>query len=204
MPYKGKPIIGLTGGIGAGKSTVARILYELGCVVTDSDLAARAALEQPEIRYKLVERWGDRIVNKEGLVDRRVVGGIVFRDETERKWLESQTHPWIEARRREEFDAAPAETKAFVIDAPLLMEAGLDKQCDAVIFVEAPVEVRRSRVERTRGWNAGELALREQAQMPLDLKRKTADYVVVNDTSEKDLAGAIRQILDRVLQSSRT
>lgn len=204
MPYRGKPVIGLTGGIGSGKSTVARILGEFGCIVTDSDALARAALEQPEVRYKLVERWGDRIINKKGLVDRSVIGGIVFNDTDERKWLESQTHPWIESRRIEQFDAAPPETVAFVIDAPLLLEAGLDSQCDAVIYVDAPLETRQARVRETRGWNVEELARRERAQLPLDLKRERADYVVVNDTSEKDLTGAIRQILDRVLQSSRT
>lgn len=204
MSYRGKPIIGLTGGIGSGKSTVAGILRSLGCYVTDSDALARAALEQPEIRSKLVERWGDDIVGENGFVDRRAIGAIVFGNEVERKWLESMTHPWIEARRKEQFDAAPAETVAFVIDAPLLVEAGLDEQCDAVIFVDAPVEMRRKRVRDGRGWDETELDRRERAQLPLDLKRKKADHVVVNDTTESELTGAIRHVLNCVLQSSRS
>ncbi len=202
VTYRSKPVIGLTGGIGSGKSTVANMLRDLGCVVCDSDALGRAALNDPDIRSNLVNRWGPGILGDDGQIDRSAVGSIVFSDASERRHLESLSHPWIENKRRQQFEAAPADVPAFVIDAPLLLEAGLGKECDAVLFVDAPHAVRLERVQRNRGWDAAELARREQSQWPLDRKRESADYVVVNDTDKDSLAGAVRSILDRIVETS--
>src|SRR5262249_18926182 len=160
-----------------GKSTVARILADLGCVVVNSDEAGRAALRDPKIKQSLTEWWGAGILDQAGEIDRSKVAHIVFNDPAQRRRLEQLTHPWIEHRRREQFSAASPGTPALVIDAPLLFEAGLDRLCDAVIFVDAPRESRMTRVEAARGWKASELAKREDSQMPLDQKRLRADYV---------------------------
>lgn len=204
MTYRGRPVIGLTGGIGSGKSTVANLLRDLGCVVCDSDALGRAALHDPVIREQLVARWGDDVLDADGEIDRSAVGAIVFSDPEERRFLQSLSHPWIERKRREQFEAAGDHVPAFVIDAPLLLEAGLGGQCDAVIFVDAPPELRLERVRRSRGWDEAELHRREQSQWPLDRKRQSADYVVVNDVDEDTLAGAVRQVLARILKASRT
>ena len=196
------PVIGIAGGIGAGKSSVAKILAELGCVVSESDVLARAALREPAIRDELVTWWGRAILDEAGEVDRSKVAAIVFADPIQRKRLEGLTHPWIEARRLEHFAAAPAGTPAFVIDAPLLIEAGLDDECDAVIYVDASPEIRSARVMATRGWNAGELARREQSQMPLDEKRRRADYVVVNNGEWSELKAQVRRILNQIVGRS--
>ena len=106
------PIIGLSGGIGSGKSTVAELLARFGCVVTHSDLDGRAALRDPEIRDTIVEWWGSGVLDSEGQVDRSAVAAIVFTNPAERARLEALTHPWIEQRRREQWRSAPPDTPA--------------------------------------------------------------------------------------------
>lgn len=191
------PVIGIAGGIGSGKSAVARVLAALGCVVSDSDGDARAALKDPAIIAELVEWWGEGILDAGGAVDRRAVGRIVFSDPAERKRLEGLTHPWIEDRRRERFASAPADVPALVIDAPLLFEAGLDRECSHVIFVDVPREMRLARVAE-RGWDEAELDRREAAQQPLEKKRAAATHVVPNDGSLADLEMRVRAILAEI------
>lgn len=193
------PIIGVTGAIGAGKTTVAGMLGEAGCVVANSDAMAQAALDDPEVRGRLVEWWGREILDASGAVDRKAVAQIVFARPPERLRLESVVHPWIEKRRESLFDAAPPGTAAYVIDAPLLFEAGLDAKCDAVIFVDARRELRLRRVAETRGWGEPELAKREDSQLPLDDKRSRSDYVIRNDGDLNALREQVRRILEVIL-----
>ena len=200
------PVIGLVGGIGAGKSTVARAFEAEGCVVADSDHLARQAFSDPGIRRTLLGWWGDRVRACEGChaepdsmpppVDRKAVAAIVFGSPAERARLEGLVHPWIAQRRAELFAAAPAGTRALVIDAPLLLEAGLDAQCDRVVFVETPAELRRERVRASRGWDPAELNRREAAQWPLDRKRDSADHVLRNDGDPASLRAQVRAVLD--------
>lgn len=198
-----KPIIGLAGGIGSGKSTVARLLAELGCTVSDSDAAARAALEDPTVRQRIVDQWGDAILDNTGRIDRSKLAAIVFNDPTQRRVLESITHPWIEARRREQFAGASADAPALVIDAPLLFEAGLDAVCDAVIFVDAPWETRLERVKASRGWDEAELKRREDSQLPLDEKRLRSDDILINNGDVGELAEQVRRTLSRIVETRR-
>lgn len=199
-PQHDKPIIGIAGGIGSGKSTVADILDELGCVVARSDSDARAVLHEPDVREQLLAWWGPTILTDDGAVDRRAVSRIVFNDPAERKRLEQLTHPRIEARRRRQFADAPAGTKAFVIDAPLLFEAGLDADCDAVIFVEASRAVRLNRVRTGRDWDEAEFDRREGAQLPLDEKRRRAEYVVRNEGDRDALRAAVAEMLKDIIE----
>jgi dephospho-CoA kinase len=203
MPHT-RPIIGIAGGIGSGKSAVAAILAEAGCIVADSDEMGRAALRDPRIRETLVAWWGPEVLDGSGAVDRGAVARIVFADAAELDRLEALTHPWIEARRRAVFEAAPREAPAFVIDAPLLFEVGLDDLCDAIIFVEAPRELRLRRIQATRGWDEAELARREESQLPLDEKRSRADYVVRNDGDLRELSAQVHTILGTIVETRRT
>ncbi|MBT8487136.1 MAG: dephospho-CoA kinase [Phycisphaerales bacterium] len=197
-----RPIIGIAGGIGSGKSAVAKQLGDLGCVVSDSDRDGRAALEDPEIKRTLVSWWGEGILAADGTTDRRAIARIVFADAEERRRLEGLTHPWIEERRKALFAAAAADVPALVIDAPLLFEAGLDATCDAVIFVDAPREQRLARVAAGRGWDEAEVRRREDSQLALDVKRSGADYVVWNDGDLSELEAQVRTILNKILQHS--
>jgi len=203
MPSSPKPIIGISGGIGAGKSTVARILAELGCFVVDSDELARQALLDRTVVETLVQWWGQEILDPHGQVDRRAVAEIVFTRPTERERLESLVHPWIESHRLALFKTAPDAAPALVIDAPLLVEVGIDEQCDAVIFVNSDRSVRLDRLTQNRGWSDQELGQREESQLPLDVKRIRADYVVDNDGDLTSLTEQVRQTLHEIVQSHR-
>lgn len=193
------PVIGVVGGIGSGKSEVARALGRMGFVVTDSDAQAREILRRPEVRDELVGWWGAGILGPEGEVDRAAVARIVFGDDGARRRLEELIHPLIHLERAVQIECAEREgAPGVVIDAPLLFEAGVDRECDAVIFVEAPWETRAERVRLTRGWSEDELSRREAAQMPLNEKRRRSRFVVNNTGSIADVESQVRSILDRL------
>ncbi len=188
-------VIGLAGGIGSGKSAVAKMLGELGAVVSDSDAEAREALQRSDVRAKLVELWGPEILDGEGNVDRAMVAGIVFSLAEAREKLEQIVHPIVRrARLRKLVLARREQAPAMVIDAPLLFEAGVDEECDFIIFVEAPLEARIRRVREGRGWDPEELHRREAAQMDLREKRQRADEVIVNDTDEQSLRNRVQSL----------
>jgi len=199
-----KPIIGLAGGIGAGKSTVARLLAEAGCMVASSDKVNREALRDAEIRRTLVEWWGEGILDGSGEIDRGAVAKIVFADAGERKRLEGLTHPWIQRRHLEQFAGAGPETRALVIDAPLLFEAGWEGFCEAVIFVDAPRALRLTRLKRERNWTEKDVKEREDSQLVLDEKRSRADHIIWNDGELSDLAEQVRRVLSEILESRKT
>jgi dephospho-CoA kinase len=198
----GPPVIGLVGAIGAGKSTVAQELAALGCVVSDSDAHARAALADPRIRQAITQRWGADILHSDGTVDRTKVAARIFASTdaaSERGWLESIVHPFVHERRREVFARALQGTRALVIDAPLLLEAGLKSECDRVLFVDAPRSMRLERLQHSRGWSSDELDRREKSQMPLDQKRSLTDHIVVNDGPLGSLRASVARTLDLIL-----
>ena len=194
------PVIGLVGGIGSGKSEVASLLAAEGCLVCDSDDLVRKQYALPEVRGTMQQWWGPGILDEAGRVDRKAVAAIAFRDPAERKRLESFLHPRVEEERRRLFAAARPGTLALVVDAPLLLEAGLAPQCTEIWFVDAPESMRLDRVRRSRGWNASELARREAAQWPLDRKRQAAHHVLRNDG---DPASLRTQVLERLGQLTR-
>lgn len=189
-----KPIIGIIGGVGAGKSHVSGLLGELGCMVIDSDALSRCVYEMPDVRARLKERFGPLII-QDGEVDRKAIGKIVFSDPKERQWLEQLTHPRINQLRDELQSQADDSVRAFVWDSPLLIEAGLADQCDLLIFVDASKSLRLKRV-KSRGWDERELDRRESAQVSLEEKRAMATHVVGGDLDE----AALRHELARILK----
>lgn len=196
-----KPVIGIVGGIGSGKSLVAEAFRELGAAVIDSDRLAHAELNSSEVQAELRKWWGDGVFNDSGLVDRRAVGRIVFRDPAELKRLEQLLYPRIELVRKRtmaSLEDDPA-VRAFVLDAPKLYEAGLDRSCDAVVFVDADREVRLIRLRESRGWSSDELQRRENLQDPLDSKRARADYVVSNNSSPGELRRQVIRVFELIL-----
>jgi dephospho-CoA kinase len=190
------PVIGLAGGIGAGKSTVARAFERLGCHVIDSDTRAKAALERPEIRDTLVQWWGDRVLTPDDRIDRAQVAQVIFSNPAERASLEQLIHPLVrEDRTRMIQEATAAGARAVIVDAPLLFEAGIDAECDAVVFVDAPREQRLARIRETRGWDQAELDRREAAQLPLEEKRARSQYIIENRAQPQNLDGQVEEIL---------
>jgi dephospho-CoA kinase len=193
------PVIGLAGGIGSGKSEVARILGDHNLLVIDADREAKEALDRPEVLGQLVQWWGKRVVDDTGRVDRKAVADIVFRDEGERRRLEALVHPIVRANRKSVIERAMREGLAgVVIDAPLLFESGSDADCDYIIFIDAPPAQRLARVKASRGWSAEEMHRRENAQIPLQEKRRRADIVIVNDADREALRERVREALGQM------
>lgn len=199
--FAGKPIIGIAGGIGSGKSFVARLFGELGCEVIDADAQVRQAYADPQVLQTLRSWWGEAIVGSDGTPDRATIARRVFGNPQERLRLEALLHPRVGTlrdQRMAEVSSRP-EVLAFVWDTPLLFEAGLNGRCDAVVFVETPLEMRLERVSRTRGWDRAELARRENLQWPLDRKREISDHVIQNTADAGDARRQVREVFSRIL-----
>lgn len=196
----GKPIIGLTGGIGSGKSTVAGFLRNLGAAVIDADQLNHEELDSPEVLQQLRLWWGAEVVGPDGRADREVIRRIVGGDAAQRRRLEDLVHPRIDRRRRELADQYQIDpsVRAIVLDAPLLHEVGLDRKCDCLVFVDADRAVRLDRV-RSRGWSPQDLERFEKSQLPLDTKRDRADYRVVNNSDIADLRRQVEDVFARIL-----
>lgn len=196
-----KPVIGLAGGIGSGKSTVARALEALGCGVVSADSDAHLVLELPEVQQELRRWWGDKVIGPDNRLSRKQIAAIVFANPAEAQRLNALVHPRVgqlRVRRTQAFFADP-RISAVVWDAALLFEVGLHRECDAAIFVEVPYEQRLARVQQTRGWTAEELARRENLQFPLDKKRKLADYVLDNSGEEAASLHQVQRVLSQIL-----
>jgi dephospho-CoA kinase len=204
--FGGKPIIGIAGGIGSGKSFVAALFRELGAVVISSDEQVSDAYRSPIVRQALCQWWGDQAFNPDGAINRSFVAAKIFHNPADRRRLEELIHPLVHEARQRAMAAAvdnPAVV-AFIWDTPLLFETGLNGQTDAVVFVDAPLALRQQRVQKTRNWDAAELELREKSQWPLDKKREIADYVVSN-TADADLIRVqVKDVLSRILSSARS
>jgi dephospho-CoA kinase len=199
--FHGKPIIGITGGIGSGKSMVARMFGEMGCMVISSDEQVREAYRDPAVLRQLQQWWGKEILHENGELDRRRIADIAFGDPGQRKRLEGLIHPKVSQLRqmRMEQGADDPQVRAFVWDTPLLFETGLSGGCDAIVFVESSAAQRLERVKASRGWDEMELGRREKSQWPLDKKKEISDYIVVNTADADYIRGQVRDVLFRIL-----
>jgi dephospho-CoA kinase len=181
-------VIGIVGGIASGKSLVSRRLRELGAEVLDADRAGHQVLREPEVERAIRDRWGDGVFGSDGHVDRARLAPMVFgglpNNREELDYLEQLTHPRI-GRKLQETMARIARVDApavLVLDAALLIEAGWDRLCDKILFVEACRRVRVERAKR-RGWTEAEFEAREAAQVSVDRKRVRADMVIDNSST---------------------
>lgn len=184
-------VIGLTGNIATGKSTVARILAELGATVIDADRLAHEAMRPGAPTYEqIVARFGARILTQEGEIHRPALAGIVFSDAGALAVLESIVHPWVvqEVRRR----LAACESSVAVVEAIKLLEAQLHTDCDVVWVVTAPRPLQLARLTGLRGMTLEQAERRVDAQSPQEDKVARADLVIENDGSPEELR---RQVL---------
>jgi dephospho-CoA kinase len=198
-PHSLPPVIGLLGGIAAGKSSVAAQFAKLGCAVVDADRIAHEVLLEPEVRRAVRERFGDAVFAPSGEVDRRALGAKAFAGREGLEALEAIIHP--ETCRRAEKAVAEARQSAVpavILDAPLILEKGLDRLCDFLVYIGAPEHVRRSRAGQTRGWDPSEVARREATQVSLKTKQDRADYTVDNSTSPEHTLEQIQTILSQI------
>lgn len=193
-------VVGVTGGICSGKSTVAALFKNLGAIVIDADQVAHELVEPDQPLFEAVaSAFGREVVDANGRIDRRRLGGIVFADPEARKRLEAILHPAIieECERRIRQAGASGAAVCFV-DAALLIESGWYTRCDAVILVEASEAVQLDRSVGTRALSRNEAIQRIRAQMPQDEKRRHAHYVIENDGPLEETERQVRAVWDQL------
>lgn len=184
-------VVGLTGGMGSGKSTVARMLAELGAEVIDADRIAREVVEPGEPGLEEIrERFGREVLGPDGTLDRGALAAIVFSDDGARADLEAITHPRIHDRIRERL-AGHASDAVVVVDHPLLVETGQHEGVDAVVVVTAPLETRVERLASGRDIDPDDARSRIRAQSDDEARLAVADHVIDN---AGDLGHLSRQV----------
>jgi len=192
-------IIGVTGGIATGKSTIAEMLGQLGAKVIDVDRVAHRFLKRGTIAWrKVVDEFGDEILNKNLVINRKRLGKIIFANKDKQKRLEKIIHPLvIEAVKKKISCAINQKQTAIVIDAPLLIESGLVSLMDKLIVVNAPGHIQRRRLVK-RGLTQAEAERRIDSQLPLAMKVKLADYIVENNGNLTWAKEQVRRIWNEI------
>lgn len=193
-------ILAPLGGIGSGKSTVSHWLAGQGAAVLDADEIARECLAEPEVTAALRREFGPGVVGEGGTsVDRAALADAVFGQPEALEFLEGLVHPRVQRHTHLalwKYCSGQPTVPAVVLDIPLLIEKSpLRKHCDLLIFVECPRELRRQRVDATRGWSAAELERREGHQASTEEKRRVADLVVHNHGSVAELVSELKDWL---------
>ncbi|MDH6109904.1 dephospho-CoA kinase [Kitasatospora sp. MAP12-15] len=192
--------IGLTGGIGAGKSSVSRLLVSYGAVLVDSDLIAREVVAPgtPGLAAVVAE-FGPAVLDADGALDRPALGAVVFADPERLQALNAIVHPLVRARSAE-LEAAAGPDDVVVHDVPLLAENGLAPLFDQVLVVDAADEVRVERLVRLRGMAEAEARSRMAAQATREQRLAVADLVIDNNGTPAELEAQVKQVWDRLTQ----
>jgi dephospho-CoA kinase len=186
--------VGLTGGIGSGKSEVARRLAARGAVVIDADVLAREALAPgTDGLAKVVAQFGDAVLAPDGSLDRPGLGRIVFADPQRLAALNAIVHPYVGRRSQELIAAAPADA-VVVYDVPLLVENNLAPSYDVVVVVDVPPETQLARLTQQRGMTEADARARMSAQAAREQRRSVADVVIDNDGELKSLDAQVAQL----------
>ncbi len=189
------PVVGIVGGVGSGKSSVVKGVTEIRLLVIDADQVGHGLLLKDNIRRKLCDIFGENIFDEAGNVVRESLAEIVFGSSDEqtanRNRLNEILHPAIRDEIVLAVRQAPQDADAIILDAALLLESGWADECDAVIFIDTPDELRQQRVAANRGWPTEELQRREASQWNLAKKRQHAQFVIDNSGS---LEAAARQM----------
>jgi dephospho-CoA kinase len=191
------PLVGLTGGIGAGKSEALRALEELGAATLSTDAVVHELLQEPQVRDLVVERLGDGVA-PDGEVDRSLVAERVFEDAGDRAWLEGVLWPRVGERMltwKAQVDAADPSPPAAVVEVPLLFESGMEDAFEHTIAVIADEEVRE---RRAAGRGQAAVASRAGRQLPQTEKAERAEFVVRNDGSLDELKQSLSRVLGTI------
>ena len=190
-------LIGLTGGVATGKSTVAKMFKVCGAVIIDADELARQVVQPGKPAWRdIVRRFGKSVLNPDRTINRHALGAIVFRHPTKRRTLERIIHPRV-AREQKSLTrkAHRKNPKAVVVyDVPLLFEAGIDKRVDKTIVVIADQETQIARLKKRNGLTRAEALRRIKSQMLLVKKRRLADHVLDGTREPCSLAKSVRQL----------
>ncbi len=198
-------VVGLTGGIGCGKSAVARMMEALGARVIDADVLAREAVApgSPGLA-RVVARFGPEVLGADGALDRPRLGALVFADREARRDLEAIVHPEVQRLALERMAAAMADGAALVVyDVPLLYENGLERSIPEVIVVSAPPELQRARIAARDGLPPEQIEARIAAQLPLEEKLRRADHVIDNGGSLEATRRQVEALYARLTAEER-
>ncbi|HSQ28650.1 MAG TPA: dephospho-CoA kinase [Gemmatimonadaceae bacterium] len=189
-------LVGLTGNIGSGKSTVAQMFSERGATVIDADILARRAVEVGTAAYgKIVARWGARVLAPDGHLDRAALRRIVFSDHDQLEELNQVVHPEVERLRLRLIEQARLRGDQVVIcDIPLLFERHMTDRFDRIVLVDASRALRLDRLVKDRDLRETEAMDMVAAQMPAELKRARADYIIENDGTFAQLERRVQDV----------
>ena len=188
-------LVGLTGGIGTGKSTAARMLERRGAVVFDADVLARQAVAPGTPGFdQVVERFGPNVLAPGGGLDREALASIVFSDPAARRDLEGIVHPEVRRMFAEGCEEYRDSDRVVVFSAPLLVETGMHTAFDLLIVVSAPVATQIERLMRDRGMGERDVQARIAAQLPLEAKAEVADILVDNEGTLEDLERRVERV----------
>ncbi|EST54720.1 dephospho-CoA kinase [Brevibacillus panacihumi W25] len=193
-------ILGLTGGIATGKSTVTGMLRERGIPVIDADQIARDVVEPGKPAYEaIVAHFGREILLSDGQIDRKKLGEIVFSDETERQKLNAIVHPEVRRVMREEAEAAEKNGASIVfMDIPLLFESKLQHMVDKVVVVYAPAHMQLARMMERDELQEEQAQKRLRAQFPIDQKKADADFLIDNSGSREEAERQVEEMLSAI------
>ncbi len=195
-----KPVIGILGGIGSGKSTVAAEFAKLGCKVIDADEIAHELLDEPTVKEKVIGLFGRTILDSTEKIDREKLAELVFADARKLSLINEIIHPLVLQRARElikQYDCQN-QVKAIVLDMPLLVEVGWDKRCDKLIFVDCEQKLRLDRAKKL-GFDKNQVKIRENFQISLDNKANLADNTIENNSDFSVLAKQVVNIFSYIM-----
>ena len=195
-------IIGLTGGIASGKSTISLILKELGAFIIDVDDVGRNVVQKGEKAYnEIVQYFGDQILMNSGEINRKALGRIVFSDEEELKMLNSITHPQIIAKVKEIIEQHRSnENEVIVVDAAILIEMGLNSICDSVWLVTVDKKTQLQRLMERDRFSYDDAQNRINAQFSDDKKSQYSDVIIDNTKSLEELKACLKQLWDNTVK----
>lgn len=189
-------LVGLTGNIGSGKSTVAQMLSERGATIIDADVLARRAVEAGTPAFaKIVSRWGSSILAPDGHLDRAALRRVVFADHAQLEELNQIVHPEVERLRARLIDQAKRRgDRVVVCDIPLLFERHMTDRFDRIVLVDSHRAIRLERLVKERGLRETEAMEMIAAQMPAELKRARADFIIENDGTFAQLERRVNEV----------
>ncbi len=196
--------IGITGSIGTGKSSVAKVLRELGYQVLDADELAKKQLEIGELGYlKVLESFGMRLLNSDRTIDRSKLARIVFNNKDELLILENIIHPLIQKQIQIiKNESEKKGEKILFYDVPLLFEKNMQNSFDDIILVVADNEVQLQRIQKRNTWTEAEIKKRLECQMPLSQKKLNSRFIIENNGSQIDLRNQVLGVLQQILKTN--
>jgi dephospho-CoA kinase len=189
-----KPVIGILGGIGSGKSTIAAEFAKLGCKVIDADRIVHKLLDESLVIEKIAGLFGQAVLDSAGKINRKKLAEIVFADNQTLESLNRIIHPPVLQRTQQLIDKFESQNqvKAIVLDMPLLVEVGWHKKCDKLIFVNCEKNLRLERAKKM-GFDENQIKIRENFQISLDNKASLADNTIENNS---DFSAIVRQVTE--------